>query len=137
MASSSRQATVGDKVGSLLFCPACGSLLDVPSDEDVIKCEPCGHVQDASLYDNQTIITTSHPSAFPSALRRARQLVQTKSPSEAQAAAQEDEATIREKCPGCGHDEMRFHTLQLRSADEGSTVFYTCPKCNYNFSQNN
>lgn len=40
-------AVVPDKIGSLLFCPACGSLLDVPGDEDVIKCAPCGMIQDA------------------------------------------------------------------------------------------
>jgi len=55
-------------------------------------------------------------------------------PTEAVAAEQ---ATIKEKCPNCGNDEMNFHTLQLRSADEGSTVFYDCPKCGYKFSQNN
>lgn len=37
-----------DKVGSLLFCHRCGSLLDIPGDEDLIKCAPCGAVQDAS-----------------------------------------------------------------------------------------
>lgn len=37
-----------DKVGSLLFCRRCGSLLDIPGDEDLIKCAPCGAVQDAS-----------------------------------------------------------------------------------------
>ena len=73
MASSSRQATVGDKVGSLLFCPACGSLLDVPSDEDVIKCEPCGHVQDASRESSPPVsllLSLSSPLCpYPSALR--------------------------------------------------------------------
>lgn len=39
---------IPDKIGSLLFCPACGSLLDVPGDEDVIACQPCGATQDAS-----------------------------------------------------------------------------------------
>ena len=40
-------------------------------------------------------------------------------------------ATIKERCPKCAHPEMTFHTMQLRSADEGQTVFYTCPKCKY------
>lgn len=137
-----------NKIGSLLFCPSCGSLLDVPGDEDVIKCLPCGMVQDASskcvtsfrssliifsVYDNLTITTRSHPSAFPSALLQKRQLVHTDSSHQDRDRAKE--ATIQETCPQCGNDEMHFYTMQMRSADEGSTVFYTCPKCNYKFSQ--
>ena len=43
---------------------------------------------------------------------------------------------MTEKCPSCGNDQMTFHTLQLRSADEGQTVFYTCTKCKYKYSIN-
>lgn len=35
-------------------------------------------------------------------------------------------AKTGEKCMKCGAEEVRFTTLQLRSADEGSTVFYYC-----------
>ncbi|EPQ27973.1 uncharacterized protein PFL1_06880 [Pseudozyma flocculosa PF-1] len=128
-------AALPDKIGSLLFCSNCGSLLDFAKDDDSIRCEPCGAVQDATVYDNLRVTTKSHPSAFPSALRQKRQLVSTAANYDDAAAPAE--ATIKEKCPGCGHDEMNFHTLQMRSADEGSTVFYTCPKCGYKFSQNN
>lgn len=43
----SRPFDAADQVGSLLFCPSCGALLDVPSDEDVVKCAPCGGIVDA------------------------------------------------------------------------------------------
>jgi DNA-directed RNA polymerase subunit M/transcription elongation factor TFIIS len=46
-------------------------------------------------------------------------------------------ATIDEPCPNCDHPELLFYTMQLRSADEGSTVFYECSKCNHKFKQNN
>ncbi len=39
---------------------------------------------------------------------------------------------IAEKtCKKCGFNQMAYATVQLRSADEGQTVFYTCMKCRY------
>lgn len=36
---------------------------------------------------------------------------------------------VERRCPKCGNEKMSYATLQLRSADEGQTVFYTCTKC--------
>lgn len=50
---------------------------------------------------------------------------------------EEDEGpTVERKCPKCGNDKMSYATLQLRSADEGQTVFYTCTKCKFKESEN-
>lgn len=38
---------------------------------------------------------------------------------------------VERSCPQCKNDKMSYATLQLRSADEGQTVFYTCTECKY------
>lgn len=41
-----------------------------------------------------------------------------------------DDGPIAERrCSSCGHNLMSYAAIQLRSADEGQTVFYTCLKC--------
>ena len=43
---------------------------------------------------------------------------------------------VERRCVECGHDQMTYTTQQTRSADEGQTVFYTCPVCNYKETEN-
>lgn len=43
---------------------------------------------------------------------------------------------VERKCPKCGNNKMSYATLQLRSADEGQTVFYTCTQCSFKETEN-
>ncbi|RKP09463.1 hypothetical protein THASP1DRAFT_28742 [Thamnocephalis sphaerospora] len=116
--------------GSLFFCPACGNLLDSISENVVVVCNQCGHSQSARHFEEFEVVTKSAENAFSSPLKLKRMLVQQ------QTKQREKAATIKEKCPKCGAPEMSFHTMQLRSADEGQTIFYNCVKCGHKFSVN-
>lgn len=120
-------------VGSLIFCTDCGNLLDSISTQTQISCSVCHREYQASKFSNLKVTTHTAHDAFPSTLKANKSLVKTSLKSN----EIEDGATIKEKCPQCGNDEMQYHTLQLRSADEGATVFYTCVKCGYRFRTNN
>ncbi|CAD0013242.1 unnamed protein product [Aureobasidium pullulans] len=73
-----------------------------------------------------SITTESAPTAFPSRLRDARSEIQVLSAED-----RETWAMTTTACPQCANPEMRFRDVQLRGADEGSTIFYRCPKCDY------
>ena len=74
---------------------------------------------------SKTIITRSKPNAFPSLLRSKRSTIKTLSADDAP-----QDSLIDQTCPGCNAPQMRHYTMQLRSADEGTTVFFHC-KCGY------
>lgn len=118
-------------IGSLVFCTDCGNLLEGSSgNKDVfLTCDVCGtQNRDTAA---TSITTTSKPSAFPSVLRAKKSTVQTLTEDDVQKGA-----VIAETCPECGRKEMTFYTQQLRSADEGSTVFYSC-ECGHKYTVNN
>ncbi|KAH9820879.1 DNA-directed RNA polymerase I subunit RPA12 [Teratosphaeria destructans] len=126
-------------IGSLVFCTDCGNLLEPnPMRKTFIECEICG-TQNRGIgslpviYHHMVVVTTSKPSAFPSSLRtRLTSDVQDMSETDMQT-----DATIKLSCEKCGCEEVRYYTQQLRSADEGSTVFYTCPQCGFKWNTNN
>lgn len=119
-------------IGSLLFCDHCGALMPRTTNgtqAEMIKCEDCSlHTLDTS---SKIITSKSKPSAFPSALRSKHSEVQNVNVEDLQV-----ESIVAKDCPDCGRTEMFYHTKQLRSADEGSTVFYRC-ECGYKENTNN
>ena len=86
----------------------------------------CDLVSNLIIDTSAKLVTSrSKPSAFPSVLRSKHSAVQTLNADELNT-----EAIIQKDCPRCKRQEMFYHTEQLRSADEGSTVFYRC-ECGY------
>ncbi|GCE99386.1 DNA-directed RNA polymerase I core subunit rpa12 [Zygosaccharomyces mellis] len=122
-------------IGSLIFCLDCGDLLDNPSSVQGsdIECQQCQARYPKSKFSNLKVVTSTPDDAFPSSLKMKQSVVKTSIGRD----DLDEGATIKEKCPKCGHDEMHYHTLQLRSADEGATVFYTCTNCGYKYRSNN
>jgi DNA-directed RNA polymerase I subunit RPA12 len=83
------------------------------------------HPQDKWPPSSRTI---SKPDAFSSALRAKRGHVQALDHSHV-----ETWATTSEACPVCNSSATLFRELQLRGADEGSTVFFRCSNCAHKY----
>lgn len=78
---------------------------------------------------SKTVVTQSKPTAFPSSLRAKRSEVQTISEGDVQTTS-----VIDQPCEKCGRPQVRYYTQQLRSADEGTTVFYEC-ECGHKYGR--
>lgn len=107
------------------FCQKCSTVLD-PPDFDEVVCSLCSFKCKFHDINVEEVLTKSSQTQKPSWIS-----------DEEEQEQMEKHAVIEEPCPKCGNPEMYFYTMQLRSVDEGSTVFYECPKCNHKYSQNN
>ena len=111
------------------FCPDCCALIELP------ECNPitCGRCGFSCTYDDlpkTKVVTKSAERSIPSWLSKVVESEKVNDGSRTR-------ATVDEECPKCGNPIVEFYTMQMRSVDEGQTVFYECPKCGYTWSQNN
>lgn len=109
------------------FCPECGSIFKLPN-VDPISCSYCSFETTYRELQLPTVITVSAPRPVPS------WAAEKKNDDAGTGMAR---MVSEERCPKCDHPELLYYTMQLRSADEGQTVFYECSECNHKFSVNN
>jgi DNA-directed RNA polymerase I subunit RPA12 len=109
------------KVNDLEFCTTCGSILPLPSHDDRLMCKLCKRNVNTNDWDGKTLRNTY--------------ILNEKSSNKKSNVDLKSEdfmgSLVDRKCAKCGHDGMTYSTRQTRSADEGQTVFFACPRCKY------
>ncbi len=103
------------------FCPKCGTRLRLKQEEGKkqpkLTCERCGYS------------TSMGEGRKPEGAKSAKTKPSIKVLEEgAELGAL---PTTKAECPKCGHDTAYWWMLQTRSADEATTQFYRCAKCNH------
>lgn len=139
-----------------VFCPVCGTFFDLRQVGTEYRCRKCNTVKNclkstykgqiADAHGNRLMFTRSVVD-FPGAEawldktlanKDAVTAVKKREPD----SDEEDDgigaqrALVSEECQKCKNPKMFFWTQQLRSADEGQTIFYECPKCGHRLSLN-
>ncbi|GFS71488.1 DNA-directed RNA polymerase I subunit RPA12 [Nephila pilipes] len=108
------------------FCPECGTVLPLPDAQSTVICLACKFRVDVQTFDQ---LTTECSIKFDN--RKKFKKLKEKGDKKAADGPMDDR-----ECSKCGHQGMIYATLQTRSADEGQTVFYSCPNCKHQEFEN-
>ncbi|GIL73690.1 hypothetical protein Vretimale_5426 [Volvox reticuliferus] len=116
-----------------MFCPKSGYLLTLDPDRRIATCKVSGYQRSLEELSSVKVVLRTDMEDYR---RRFALEPLVKRAGDEELLKGRKRATVDEPCPKCQHRPMEYYTMQLRSADEGQTVFYECPKCGYKYSQN-
>ncbi|CAG7733611.1 unnamed protein product [Allacma fusca] len=122
------------------FCSLCGSILPVrtgsASDNHCMVCKvPISRDHDAEA-ESGILETVSYVIHFNDRDKYSKLKSLSGDASKKSKKPAAEGPLVNRDCKQCGNKKMSYMTLQLRSADEGQTVFFTCPKCRFKESEN-
>ena len=95
------------------FCPKCE--VKLKKGTSGLQCPKCGYAEGAEEKQTKKIVETEEQEESILAFEGNE--------------GEESHPTIKIECEKCGHDEAIWWMLQTRSADEPTTQFYRCTKC--------
>ena len=113
------------------FCTVCGARLLLKKEKSdkttslVLICPKCGHEKKSlnnEIEPKYAKIIQHKPQQFVTVIGKKEQKLRTL-------------PTVRIECPKCGNNLAYVWQVQTRSADESSTQFLRCTKCNYTFRE--
>ncbi|KAM5263187.1 DNA-directed RNA polymerase I subunit RPA12 [Ctenodactylus gundi] len=102
------------------FCPDCGSILPLPGAQDTVTCTRCAFSVNVRDFEGKVVKTSVVFHQLGTVVR-----------TSVEEGPEFQGPVVDRRCSRCGHEGMAYHTRQMRSADEGQTVFYTCTKCKF------
>ncbi|KAI5136480.1 Dna-Directed Rna polymerase I Subunit Rpa12 [Manis pentadactyla] len=102
------------------FCPDCGSILPLPGVQDTVTCTRCGFSIKVRDFEGKIVKTSVVFNKMGTTM-----------PVTVEEGPEFQGPVVDRRCSRCGHEGMAYHTRQMRSADEGQTVFYTCTNCKF------
>ncbi|XP_043995123.1 DNA-directed RNA polymerase I subunit RPA12 [Gambusia affinis] len=103
------------------FCQECGNVLPLPGISDTVRCPRCSFSIPVTDFSGLEVCST----------------VVFNPEQQSLVALKDDDGSelkgpvIDRRCGRCNKEGMIYHTRQMRSADEGQTVFFTCVNCRY------
>ena len=113
------------------FCPKCGTRLEPKKSKTgkapslMLVCPKCGYKKEESVKNVEPKIgkVIQHsPQQFVAVIGKEEQKLNTL-------------PTVRIDCPRCGNNTAYVWQVQTRGADESSTQFLRCTKCEYTFRE--
>ncbi|KAG2493678.1 hypothetical protein HYH03_008192 [Edaphochlamys debaryana] len=116
-----------------MFCPTSGYLLSLDPKRQVAACPVSGYQRSLAELSNIKVVLRTDMEDYR---RRFALEPLVKSIEDQELLKGRKRATVDEPCPKCNHRQLEYYTMQLRSADEGQTVFYECKNCGHKYSQN-
>nr|SVE92802.1 EOG090X0LKA [Megafenestra aurita] len=109
------------------FCPRCGAILPTLGHTGGLVCVVCKFEADIETMEELEV-------KYVIEFNTKSDYIQEQQLKSAQ--SKTDGPLVERKCPRCGNETMSYASLQLRSADEGQTIFYTCTKCQFKETEN-
>ena len=97
------------------FCPKCEVRLKKGNSNSTLSCPKCGYSESGSKETK----------------KGKEEEVKSEFNVLDENEGKETLPTIKIDCEKCGHNEAVWWMLQTRSADEPTTQFYRCTKCNH------
>ena len=94
------------------FCPKCE--VKLKKGTSGLQCSKCGYTEGEEKQTKKTVETEEQEESILAFEGNE---------------GEESHPTIKIECEKCGHDEAIWWMLQTRSADEPTTQFYRCTKC--------
>ncbi len=113
------------------FCPKCGSRLEPKrgktgkGESVMFVCPKCGYRKRESrkkVRPKVAKVIQHNPQQLVAVIGKEEQKLRTL-------------PTVRIECPKCGNNLAYVWQVQTRGADESSTQFLRCTKCNYTFRE--